>query len=231
MRIAGRGRCTISSVGGEEISPTATCARARHRGQCSIASQWTLGLMLNPHRGQLKSGAVSRRAADRLGFITLPRFSRSRAHRIAVNGAAARNTTRRCAALPTQRSWAPPTGEAHDEVGWIHHASLRRGSAWRAEGGCEHPSYALVDLLCGGATLSSAPTSRPTVIAPPKRSISSSPGREGGHPPFRDRSAPITHQGPDSETHAETALHWGRVETHTQKSERARWRRAPSDVP
>jgi hypothetical protein len=46
----------ISSVSGEEISVTATCARARHLGQCSIASQCTLGLMLNPHRGQFKSG-------------------------------------------------------------------------------------------------------------------------------------------------------------------------------
>ena len=33
---------------------TATRARARHRGQCSIANQRDLGLMLRPHRGQIR---------------------------------------------------------------------------------------------------------------------------------------------------------------------------------
>ena len=45
-----------SAVGnGEENSLTGTRARARHRGQCSIASQPPRGLMLNPHRGQFRN--------------------------------------------------------------------------------------------------------------------------------------------------------------------------------
>jgi len=102
---------------------TAMCACAKHRGQCSIASQWTFGLTLNPHRGQLRSSEGSRQNTGRLAFITtaarveLPRFGRPirryrrgakacfpplGAFRIASKGAAARNTTRRCRALSTQ---------------------------------------------------------------------------------------------------------------------------------
>ena len=170
--------------------------------------------MLNPHRGQLKSGEGSRRDADRLGCITLPRlaqrprfgptvrccrrgatarFSRSRVYRIASDGAAARNTTRRCAALPTQWPWALPIGQADDEVG-LHKSCVppKRLCLTSRRAGVSTQATHSSSLLCGGATLSSAPTSRPTVTAPPERSISSSPGSEGGHPPFRDRSAPIT---------------------------------------
>jgi hypothetical protein len=45
--------CAVGS--GEENSLTGICAHARHRGQCSIASQRALGPMLNPHRGQINS--------------------------------------------------------------------------------------------------------------------------------------------------------------------------------
>ena len=49
---------------------TATRACARHRGQCSIASQWTFGLIVNPHRGQLSSSEREEQDADVPGFIT-----------------------------------------------------------------------------------------------------------------------------------------------------------------
>jgi hypothetical protein len=68
-RSVGRWWHTSSLAGGEEISLTATCACARHRGQCSIASQRTLGLVLNPHRGQLKRGKWLR-DADLPGFTS-----------------------------------------------------------------------------------------------------------------------------------------------------------------
>lgn len=45
---------------GEENSLTAIRARATHRGQCSIASQRACGLMLSPHRAQLRHAEPSR---------------------------------------------------------------------------------------------------------------------------------------------------------------------------
>ena len=55
-----RRSATSSADGsGEENSLTAIRARATHRGQCSIASQRARGLMLSPHRGQLRHAEPS----------------------------------------------------------------------------------------------------------------------------------------------------------------------------
>ncbi len=59
---------------GEEISLTGRRARAMHRGQCSSASQWALGAMLKPQRGQFKSSGRWALDDGLPGFITTARL-------------------------------------------------------------------------------------------------------------------------------------------------------------
>jgi len=55
---------------GEENIMTGIRARARHRGQCSIASHGRLGLMLSRHRGQFQNIAARAGAATSRSPIT-----------------------------------------------------------------------------------------------------------------------------------------------------------------
>jgi hypothetical protein len=57
-------RYSSAAGSGEENISTATRARARHRGQCSIVIHRAVGLMLRPQRGQFRNGAARRLAAE-----------------------------------------------------------------------------------------------------------------------------------------------------------------------
>jgi len=56
-------------------------ARARHRGQCSIAIQRAFGLMLRPQRGQFRNGAGRRLAAGSSVLIVNATLSTARGRR------------------------------------------------------------------------------------------------------------------------------------------------------
>lgn len=178
-----------------EISLTGRCARAIHRGQCSIASQRALGVMLKPHLEQSQSSWRRGVDAGLPAFISIApsievgRFRR--ATRSPRHGTEVMSSGGRYPPQPTRRPSAQSIGRSDGRLG-LHRswpskeALLDEPIVWHTT-----PSHALVIPNLRRRHLAGAPTTPPTITLFPGRSIRSSPARERGDPPLRARSAMV----------------------------------------